>query len=83
MFDRLRWGSMSAKQHCDEANVLLDLNKIREAVLEFGKAINLAPALAEAWSGRGSAFNQLQRWELAVKDCSKAIELDPGDPAAY
>ena len=43
----------------------------------FSKAIRLNPELAEAYTGRGMAYSDLEDYNKAVADYTKAIELNP------
>lgn len=49
-------------------------NGIYQAALEsFDRAITLAPNLAEAWDGKGTALRKLNRFEEAIVATEKAI----------
>jgi len=43
----------------------------------YDAAIELAPAFAWSWHARGMAQHNLNRFQDAIADYSKAIELDP------
>jgi len=47
------------------------------AIRDFSTAISLNPGLAEAYSGRGTAYIFKKRSPKAVKDLERALELDP------
>ncbi len=53
------------------------------AIAGFGEAIRCKPAAAESYSGRGLAYGNTGRTDLALIDLDRAIELDPAYPEAY
>jgi protein O-GlcNAc transferase len=52
------------------------LNKPRQALENFSKALVLNPNVAETWNNRGTVFNDLKDYELAIADFDKAILLN-------
>ena len=75
-------------------NAKFDAGDFEGAIEAFDKAINLNPAdksqLAEAYSDRGSAKNELSRREDAIADldeamrlCDEAIEIDSKNARAW
>lgn len=61
---------------------LLGRRDFKGALLQFEKAITLAPDRAELYLGRGKALMGLNLIEDAEKDLSRALELDPAFTAA-
>jgi len=53
------------------------------AMKDYEKCIELQPASADGYMGRGNTRNILKDYSAAIKDYSKAIELDPSLPAAF
>ncbi|MGE5849462.1 MAG: tetratricopeptide repeat protein [Candidatus Methylomirabilota bacterium] len=53
------------------------------AIVEYQKAVALAPASAVAHVALGSAFARLGRAEAAVEHFLRAVELEPGNPTHY
>lgn len=49
----------------------------------FTEAIRIDPLKADFYSNRGFAFRKLGRYEEAIADYSKAIELNPSIPFFY
>lgn len=49
----------------------------------FTKAVRLNPELAEAYTGRGMANNDLGRYDKAIADYTRAIELNPDNAQTY
>ncbi|TLG79017.1 tetratricopeptide repeat protein [Methylocystis sp. B8] len=63
--------------------VLADLEKLDEAIVEFKKAIELAPKVAAYYNNLGNALQQQEKFSDAVVQFKKAIELNPSNDAAY
>ena len=51
--------------------------KFKEAIAMYTQAVEADPELPEAYSGRGNTYLQQEMFAEAVKDLSKAVELDP------
>jgi tetratricopeptide (TPR) repeat protein len=49
------------------------------AIYDYGEAIRLDPNYADAYYNRCVAYNRQQKYDLALDDCSKAIEIGPGE----
>jgi tetratricopeptide (TPR) repeat protein len=64
---------------CERADELFDQDKLEQSLATFTKAIDIDNTCAAAWAGRGSAQNALQRWEAAVSDTTRAIDLNEDD----
>jgi tetratricopeptide (TPR) repeat protein len=81
----------------DRANIFAELGRVLErsgrceeaeevhqkAFLEYAKVINLDANDSRHWEIRGRAYADMERWDEAIADLSKAIELasaDAGDP---
>lgn len=47
------------------------------------RAIELAPASAKPYFGRGQSYSDVRDYEAAIKDFTKAIELEPKNPLYY
>lgn len=52
-------------------------------IVNFTKAIELDPAMTEAYLNRGSAYRKKGKDDLALADLNKAIELKPDFALAY
>jgi tetratricopeptide (TPR) repeat protein len=61
----------------------LFLKEYEPALAEFGRAIRISPYLAEAYCGRGDAYQGLGDLERALADYDQAIEYDPRSTHAY
>jgi len=52
------------------------------ALLRFEQALDQDPKSSKAWTGKGTALQQLERYEDALAAYERALELDPGDEIA-
>ncbi|MFM6690497.1 MAG: tetratricopeptide repeat-containing serine protease family protein, partial [Microcystis panniformis] len=66
----------------EKSSVLSRLKRYDEGVAAITQAINLAPRAAWYYN-RGLLYSDLQKYDLALSDYSKAIELNPNDADAY
>ena len=48
-----------------------------KAIASYDKALEIKPALHEAWYNRGCALGNLGRWEEAIASWDKALEIKP------
>jgi tetratricopeptide (TPR) repeat protein len=55
----------------------------QQAIAEFNTAIQLNPKYATAYFSRAYTYEQLGKFDLAVKDYTQAIAIDPKFPEAY
>ncbi|MFN0173111.1 MAG: tetratricopeptide repeat protein [Saprospiraceae bacterium] len=55
----------------------------QNSITLFTDVIEKFPQTANAWWYRGNAYKNYKQFDLAIKDFSKAIELDPNYDAAY
>ena len=69
--------SQSALTYFSRGNSKYKLNDYRGAILDYNKAIELNPTLAEAYINRGNTKNDLNDYRGAILDFNKAIELNP------
>jgi len=65
-----------------EADQRVKQGKYAEAVKEYSRAIDTNPDY-RSYFGRASAYRQLQQYDKAAADYSKAIALKPDSAAAY
>jgi tetratricopeptide (TPR) repeat protein len=61
----------------------LFLKEFEPALAEFGRAIRISPYLADAYCGRGTAYEGLGEVERALAEYSRAIECDPRLAVAF
>src|SRR5579862_505676 len=60
-------------------NDRLNERKFAEAADFYSRAIELRPSSPKGYYGRAIARNELQDYEGALADASRAVELEPGD----
>lgn len=60
------------------ARTLMELGEYRAALREFDRAIAADPDFGAAYANRGILYDRMGRYERAVDDYRKALELDPG-----
>lgn len=67
----------------NRGNSRVSQNKLKEAIADFNKSIEIAPDAPDPYLNRGAALEGLGQWEAAIADYDHVLELDPKDPAAY
>jgi tetratricopeptide (TPR) repeat protein len=68
---------LAAYVYSNRASVNRSAGRFEQAIADSSKAIQLCPALAEAWNNRGIARRNAGQIEQAISDYTKAIELNP------
>jgi tetratricopeptide (TPR) repeat protein len=72
-----------AALHNDRGVAYSRLNKVRSAVEDFNRAVQLFPENASAYNNRGNVLLGAGLPEEAIKDFDRALALAPGYAAAY
>ncbi len=67
----------------DQARSLANAGQYQQAITVYSRSINLLPNNADAYLGRGYAYEKLGEYEKALSDYSQVIALKPTDPQAY
>ncbi len=62
---------------------LLNLNRKKEALVDFNKAVSLQPDYSYRYASRAFAKDAMGDLAGAIEDYNKAIELDPEDAIAH
>ncbi len=57
--------------------------KVREAILDFDKALEINPSLYESYKFRGSLHGVMKQYDKSVADLSKYLEQYPDDAEQY
>jgi len=65
------------------AEALVLSGEIEAAILEYQKAVALAPSSAAAQAGLASVYAKTGQAEAAIDRFLRAVQLDPGNPAYY
>ena len=73
----------------EDTHVLLELAELaleggdaEMALLRYGQALDQDPRSAKAWTGKGTALQQLERYEAALAADDRALERAPEDEIA-
>jgi tetratricopeptide (TPR) repeat protein len=69
--------------HCNRGNVLLDMNRLEEALQSYERAIELSPQLSQAHNNRGVVLGQMGREADALESLGTALALAPDDGLAH
>jgi tetratricopeptide (TPR) repeat protein len=59
------------------------LGNYKQAIDDYGRAIEIKPGFASVYINRGSAYNDLGNYKQAIEDFNRAIEINPGYAEAY
>lgn len=70
-------------EHLKKGDDYSENGKWNEAIIEYTKAIELAPSLIEAYNNRATAYIEKGEYDKAIDDCTKAIEIDPQSTIPY
>jgi predicted O-linked N-acetylglucosamine transferase (SPINDLY family) len=81
--EALAQGSPSAHTPFNLANILLDRNKIDEAITSFQKALEINPAFVDALANLTLAYTKQRRFEEAIEVGRRAIAAQPESFEAY
>jgi Tfp pilus assembly protein PilF len=60
-----------------------DVSNYKQAIEDFGRAIEIKPGYVEAYNNRGSAYDDLGNYKQAIEDFNRAIEIKPGYAEVY
>ena len=66
-----------------QAQGLADAGQYQQAIAAYSRSINLDPYNADAYLGRGYAYEKLGQYQKALSDYSRVIALKPANPQAY
>lgn len=80
--DVLRLDSSNASAHYTRGNTNVALKKYDEAIQDYDKAISIERK-AGYFHARGVVYFMQSKFDLAVKDNTEAITLDPANVSAY
>src|SRR5205823_940063 len=73
----------AAAAHGNKGNELAQAAKYDEAIVEFTKAIELAPTNPVVYDRRGFAYYNLRKYDEAIKDYTASIEKKPDNPLTF
>ena len=69
------WPNPEAKRLLEQGEKLADVEQFSQAVESFQKALKLDNEYADAYAALGRAYFQLQQWQKAVDNLTRAAEL--------
>jgi tetratricopeptide (TPR) repeat protein len=69
--------STNAVELYQQANTLYDLQRYKDALLTYDRAIELRPDYAKAWNGQGKTLYELKKYREALTAYDKAIQIQP------
>lgn len=75
--------SDQSASHYEQGKLCYQNKKFQEAIFQFSEAIRLKPATPQAaarcYNARGVVYFYLGEFKKVIKDCTKALELDPNN----
>ncbi|WP_341528615.1 tetratricopeptide repeat protein [Nostoc sp. UHCC 0302] len=60
-----------------QGNTLFDLQRYKDALTAYEKAVNIIPNYAQGWNGQGKTLNELKEYKEALAAYDKAIQIQP------
>ncbi|MFN3405843.1 MAG: tetratricopeptide repeat protein [Cytophagaceae bacterium] len=82
-FDKAVKLSPTAKHYTKRAICLMFLSQMKEALQDFDEAIKIDPNFAEAYLFKGSIYQLMEDYDIAISLYSKAIKANPKYADAY
>jgi len=67
----------------NRGNTYKVLGNYKQAIEDYGRAIEIKPGYTEAYNNRGVTYNGLGNYKQAIDDFNRAIEIKPGYADAY
>ncbi|BAY39780.1 serine/threonine kinase [Nostoc sp. NIES-2111] len=69
--------SNNATDLAKQGNTLFELQRYKDALASYQKAVNIRPDYAQGWQGQGKALFRLKQYKEALTAYDKAIQLQP------
>jgi len=82
LFGTVRISLAQVAELCEQGFEEIDEGRLEDAVATFSEAMEEDPYRVEAWYGRGTAYLDLEEYELARADFNKALTLELDCPEA-
>jgi tetratricopeptide (TPR) repeat protein len=73
----VKYNPESARAHYFYGLALKAVNQPAKALVQYNEALRCDPAYVDAYNNRGLIHFNAGRTEMAITDCSRAIELEP------
>lgn len=74
---------LAADMYCGRGIMLASDGKLEEAIIEYGRAIELMPDNYEAYINRALAFSEKEDFDAAIADFRRAAAIDPQSGEVY
>jgi len=74
--------AFAAKEHRLLGDEHVKKKEFSEAITAYTKAISGQPKDAAGWIGRADVYRELQDWQQALRDATRALTLDPSSEKA-
>ena len=69
--------SANATELYKQANTLYELQRYKDALTNYEKAVEIRPDYAQAWNGQAKTLSELKEYQLALAAYDKAIQIHP------
>ena len=69
--------SANATELYKQANTLYELQRYKDALTTYEKAVKIRPDYAQAWNGQAKTLSELKEDQLALAAYDKAIQIQP------
>merc|ERR1712003_142766 len=67
----------------DKADAAFKEGLYRDAIVYYTRALRYTPLNEKLLSNRSAGYFQISKFQLALEDASKAVELEPNWPKSY
>lgn len=71
------FNSANAKEMYKQANTLYELQRYKDAISIYEKAVEIRPDYAQAWNGQAKTLSELKQYKKALLAYDKAIQIQP------
>ena len=75
--------STDPRYYYNQAIMLIQKEKYKEAIVDFEKAISLKPDYLNALIGLGAMYQNLRDYQAAIKTYNKALAIDPNHSGTH
>lgn len=72
-----------AKAYFERGNTYADKGQYDQAILYYGKTLEITPRSASTYINRGQAYSAKGQYDRAISDYNKALEINPRYAKAY
>ena len=75
--------STDPRYYYNQAIMLIQKEKYREAIVDFEKAISLKPDYLNAYIGLGAMYQNLREYKAAIETYKRALSIDPNHSGTH